>query len=382
MIEKDVQIEGTLRSKSWKITRPFRNIAHQIRRMKSGIKIGINLYFWIYRNKTMIPVYFLKIYETLKQEGMPSLCNKIRKKLARKSDETFTYLNGQEYPLELDVAYYREMYIDLQNMSEQELMQHYDNHGRQEGRIANKIKDRFDFSSLITAEMRALEIGPFASPLLVGSNVAYADYLSKNDLISRAKNIGIDPSSVPEIKYVLSEIALGDIDLDYDALISSHLIEHQPDLIRHLNQAYKLTNRRSGRYFLLIPDKRYCFDRNIKESTIADVIDAHESGRTVHSLKSIIEHRALTTHNDPGLHWENKGVEYYRPRSEVVKSAIAEWKNAAGGYIDVHSWQFTPDSFISIIENLRDLNYIRWGIERVYSTRYGSNEFWVILKSH
>lgn len=92
LIEKDMRIEEILRSKSWKITRPFRNIAHQIRRMKSGIKTGINLYFWIYRNKKMIPVYFPKIYATLKQEGMHSFYNKIRKKLAQKSDETFTYL--------------------------------------------------------------------------------------------------------------------------------------------------------------------------------------------------------------------------------------------------------------------------------------------------
>ncbi len=152
-------------------------------------------------------------------------------------------------------------------------------------------------------------------------------------------------------------------------------------LIRHLQQVQRKLKNGSGRYFILVPDKRYCFDRHIAPSTIAEVIQAQEEYRTVHTLRSIIEHRSLTTHNNSRKHWQLHDVEHPSIDAERVRDAVNEWHAAKGGYIDVHAWYFTPDSFKEIINLLNCLNFINLTAERIYSTRFASNEFWAILKN-
>ena len=93
----------------------------------------------------------------------------------------------------------------------------------------------------------------------------------------------------------------------------------------------------------------------------------------------MLEHRALTTHNDSRSHWEgNHGA----PEAGVrrIKSALAEYERADGGYIDVHAWYFTPQSLSNILSALRETGYIGLEVERLYPTRRFSNEFWIILR--
>ena len=292
-------------------------------------------------------------------------------------------LRPSEYPPEFDMAVYGKIHLELSGKSKPKLQQHYASFGRAEGWRANELENRQDFANLISQDIRSLEIGPFVNPLLSGKYVDYADYLSTEELIVRAQQIGLDPSNIPPIKYILKDISLGNITEQYDAVLTSHCIEHQPDLIEHLIQVQRLVEKNRGRYFVLVPDKRFCFDRHIADSTIADVIDAHENKRTLHPLKSIIEHRALTTHNDSISHWLDGGVQTPQKISlERVQSAIEEWRLANGQYIDVHAWYFTPESFVEIIILLNRLGYISFTVERLYPSRLNSNEFWAILKAH
>ena len=60
-----------------------------------------------------------------------------------------------------------------------------------------------------------------------------------------------------------------------------------------------------GCYVIIIPDKRYCFDHFINETTIADVVNMNVNKVKNHSVKSVIEHRGLTCHNDSVRHWNN-----------------------------------------------------------------------------
>ncbi len=162
-------------------------------------------------------------------------------------------------------------------------------------------------------------------------------------------------------------------------ILSSYCIEHQTNLIKHLDNVGKRLNP-GGFYFLLIPDKRYCFDHFIPASNLAQIIEAYVENRTLHSLRSVIEHRALTTHNESKKHWQGEHGTLYSSIKERVECALAEHKEAQGNYIDVHAWYFIPDSFKKIIHALNELSYIQFSTERVYPTLYGNNEFWVILK--
>jgi len=234
------------------------------------------------------------------------------------------------------------------------------------------------FLSMISTNESVLEIGPFTHPVCGGKNVKYFDVLNKAGLIKRAEALGRSTDGAVDIHYVSP---LGDLSIvqeKFDICISSHAIEHQPDLIRHLNDVEKILND-GGRYFLVIPDKRYCFDHYIPESSIADILTAR--GRKIHTLKSVIEHRALTTHNDVQKHWAgDHGVPKYITDPKLLSSAAAEYERANGGYIDVHAWQFNPNSFRRNISLLNSLGLIRLKVDQVFQTAYGSIEFYAILR--
>lgn len=282
-----------------------------------------------------------------------------------------------EFAPEFDPAFYREIHQDLRHFSDAELFEHYQNYGRAEGRAASPMALRPSFLEAIRHIRPALEIGPFDNPLLKGPGVKYFDVLDTDALKKRAEKIGSNPENVPFIDYVSDVGDLGIVSETFNLVLSSHVIEHQPDLIRHLNQVAAIL-KPAGCYAVFVPDHRYCFDHFLSASNIAEVIDAHFAERRVHTLASLIEHSALTTHNDAGRHWRgDHGDSAIDPNR--VRGAIQEWTAAAGRYIDVHAWQFTPTSFRSIIGALHALGLSRLYPLRVYETVYGSVEFCAIL---
>jgi SAM-dependent methyltransferase len=278
------------------------------------------------------------------------------------------------FPAAFDIELYRK-YADLSEFPDEYLIAHYNLHGKREGRYGCSLETREDFAQL-TGDTKTLEIGPFANPSVSGPNVTYCDVLTTEQLRARAEKLGIDSSRVPEVKYALGSDTLDIVTEKFDSVISSHCIEHQPDLIRHLREVASLLNDH-GRYFMMVPDKRYCFDRHQNVSTIADVMQAWNDARKAHALKSVIEHRAIATHNDPIRHWTKEDYKVIDPAT--VAEAIVEHNDANGKYIDVHAWYFTPDSFIEIMNVLHSTSFTSFSIEALYRTRYASNEFWVIL---
>jgi hypothetical protein len=164
----------------------------------------------------------------------------------------------------------------------------------------------------------------------------------------------------------------------FKGCVSSHNIEHQPDIIGHL-QSIESILLSGGRYVLFVPDKRYCFDHFINESTIAEILDAQ--GRKRHTLRSVIEHRAFVTHNDTARHWiGDHGAPLMAVNPAVLSQAINEFEATNAGYIDVHAWQFTPESFEANINALKALNLTNFMIERLDHAKRGQNEFCAILR--
>lgn len=284
-------------------------------------------------------------------------------------------------PPEFDPTYYRDIHPDLADRDERLLRDHYEAHGRREGRAASAACRRSAFLALVPADAPVLEIGPFDTPCVSGPQVSYFDVLDTAALRQRASEIGRKPEGVPFVRYVDANGSLGGIDARFSAIVSSHCIEHQPDLIRHLHEV-ETRLEDAGRYFVIVPDKRFCFDHYLPETTVAGVIDAHVAGRRVHTLKSVIEHRALTTHNDPGRHWsgDHANPDHSLTIASRADSARKEFEAAGGGYIDVHAWQFTPQSFRFLLTVLRQLSLTGFVVERVYDTPRGSNEFTAVLR--
>jgi hypothetical protein len=277
---------------------------------------------------------------------------------------------------------------DLKGFTESEATHHYMTFGRDEGRIASQIDSRSAFLGIIPKDCPLLEIGPFCTPSFSPKNgpVRYLDVFSTTELRDIAAELSWGkPDEVPEVDYVWNGSRYSElINERYDVVFSSHNIEHQPCLVTHLQNIASIM-RPGRRLFLIIPDRRYCFDYYLAESTIADVLDAFVACRSKHKPGSILEHRLLLTHNEPKGHWDgNHGPDTRRRLLDPaflkeVETSLLELPSTQE-YIDTHAWHFTPDSFSYIVSFLKASGLVQFDIEGVYPTIRPTNEFFVVLR--
>lgn len=283
--------------------------------------------------------------------------------------------------IDLDLKFYASQNSDLKGYTDNELILHYLTAGYYEGRMSSELAIRENFLKSISEES-ILEIGPFTNPCFTGKNVEYVDIISTAELKEKAKKLGLKSENVPIIDYVTGGNLLDVVKKQYKVIFSSHNIEHHPDLISHLNNiSSRLTD--NGSYAIIVPNARYCFDANLPLSKISEVLNAFFEKRKNHTIGSIVEHRALTTHNDHEKHWIDRKTNQnnYNPIDyRRVSDAIYEFEQANGGYIDVHAWQFDPFSFSDIIRCLIEIDYINFSSISCNGPVFGRNEFTAILK--
>lgn len=228
---------------------------------------------------------------------------------------------------------------------------------------------------------RSLEIGPFDNPVLRGDGVRYFDILGTEELKDRSRRHGRATSDVPAIDYVSPTGDLGIVPDRFATILSSHCIEHQPDLVRHLRSVEALLEP-GGRYYVICPDKRYCFDYFNGASSYDAVVAAFREGRTVHTPEMVRAHIENTTHNDSLKHWLGR---HGRPIVEDDASVVAVADDsaarvAAGEYVDVHGWMFTPETFLSTLRRLIADGLVGLEIVSVTQTRFGAQEFFAELR--
>ena len=248
---------------------------------------------------------------------------------------------------------------------------------------------RFEFLPLIPDSADLLEIGPAHVPCFRGDRVRYFDVQDSEGLRRRAEELdvlnlyGQDPADTPaNIHYVSPVADLGIVDRQFDFVFSSHAIEHQVDMIAHLQAVSRVLNH-GGAYLVICPDRRYCFDANRPDSSIGQIIEAYHFRRQRHSLATLIDDHVYRTHNDGRRHWDGDTptIQYF-PASNVL-DALALWKHsdATGEYIDRHGWVFTPTSFQLIMNCIYDAGLIDLNPRRVFeSPRYAGEFISVFLK--
>lgn len=304
----------------------------------------------------------------------------------------------KSFPPEFDAKIYRNRYADLSHFSKKKLIDHYNAYGKNEGRICSLVSNRRAFiNSTIDNESPVLEIGPFLNPMLRRPefNVKYFDILDRDSLIKRAKElIEInDPEkellaerivNAPDIDFSNSVGDLSTVPEKFSYVFSCHNIEHQVDFIKHLNQVHDLLVP-GGKYCMVVPDKRYCFDYYHPESRAIDMIAAHIEKRQFHTATKVLEHRFDLTHNDPVRHWAgDHGVQRRLDKTFTdlpnwFESVLHEASVTDHQYIDVHNWIVTPDSFQSISSYLHSTGFIKFAIERLYPTLWNTMEFYVVF---
>jgi hypothetical protein len=282
-------------------------------------------------------------------------------------------------PPVFDADYYRAAYPELSHLNDEELIVHFQQTGITNGLIGTSGCLRSAVVSAAQSEKSVLEIGPLNSPAMTGSNVKYLDAYDTEGLSKYASACGVDPAGVPSIDYVSPTGEFDMVDQNFAAIFSSHNIEHIPDLVRHLNNVANILNN-YGRYYIICPDKRFCFDHFQPESTIADVLAAYVDKPLRHPIRTHLSHRLLTSHNDPARHWAgDHGDPVYLAGTVSLKGVLANLPTG-NDYVDSHAWQFTPKSFFTIIQSLHSAGLIDLWPERVYHTPKNVFEFVAVLK--
>ena len=231
---------------------------------------------------------------------------------------------------------------------------------------------------------RGLEIGPSFRPLAPrskGFNVETLDHASANGLREKYAAHDVDTSKIEHVDYVwrgepLDELT-GKRDY-YDFIIASHVIEHTPDLISFLSQCECML-KPGGLLSLVIPDRRYCFDRFRPCSTTGEVLQAFHEKRARHSAGAIFDHLSLAVKLDGAIAWYAGAKGNYEFVHSLSEAQAASKRAAeANEYIDVHNWRFTPASFRLILQDLWTLGFTRLKEENFFPTE--GCEFFVSLK--
>jgi SAM-dependent methyltransferase len=287
------------------------------------------------------------------------------------------------FPAEYDHDIYLGNYPDLQKagFDRHGLKQHYVNHGISEGRSANEIKSRKQFAAIIPKSGTILELSPEFCPIITEKHAKYFGTESREALIAKAKSLNAQATLIPAIDFISPNRDLSIINEQFDAIVSSHNIGRYPNLIGHLNQVQSLLNP-DGRFYCIIPDKRYCHHYYKDTTQIATVLGRHLDQVSTFSSADSINHLLQKTHCDLKRHWLGDHGNIQGNRTERLKKVLLQYKeqNDEAHPTDTGAFYFTPDSFREIMDQLYALGLTGLQIERLYRTHHLSFEFFAVLR--
>ena len=224
-----------------------------------------------------------------------------------------------------------------------------------------------------------LEIGASWRPLLPkadGYDVRVADHLDQAGLV--AKYDGLRPTeAIESVDYVLTGTSLTDtIHERFDWIVGSHVLEHTVCLVTFLRDVESLL-RPGGILSLAVPDRRYCLDRFRDRTSLGRVIDVFRSSQTVHSEGSVLEFYLDVVTKGDSISWAAGQTGSFRPRHTLDEAREQAAIAAAGEYVDVHNWVFTPNHLRLLLVDLQALGFVGLG-EVAFHDTVGP-EFYIAL---
>lgn len=234
----------------------------------------------------------------------------------------------------------------------------------------------------ISTIQHGLEFGPSYNPILPkshGYNVLTVDYISKEDLYSKYQyDSAVDINRIEDVDIIdrgqeLLEASIGRRGFDY--IVSSHNIEHLPDPIKFLQRAERAL-KPGGKLYLMIPDRRRCFDFYRPISTCGQMLAAYQQHRQIHSPETHYDSIANAATKNGAIAWaDDSGT----PDTliETLRAAYDTAVRETQEYLDAHAWVFTPSSFRLILHDLQQLNIVKLN-EIFFHTSIGC-EFFIVL---
>jgi len=226
--------------------------------------------------------------------------------------------------------------------------------------------NRFEKATkFINLNGEGLEIGPSYNPIVrktSGANIKILDHTDRDGLIKKYWWMPEDiRNSIEKVDFIWEGGTLLDTigNARFDYIIASHFIEHSIDIIGFLKDCEHLL-KQGGVLSLIIPDKRYCFDRFKPLTTVGAALDVHLNQTKYHTPGAVLDHKIYSVFGqEDELAWDKFSdikmkIEYQDLVSQknIIKKALQQEE-----YIDIHHWIFTPSSFSLFIQDLSDLGY-------------------------
>lgn len=241
----------------------------------------------------------------------------------------------------------------------------------------------------VSREKPGIEIGPYFSPVAPkrdGYPTTVMDVRDREALrtLATARGIGAEKIAaieavdiVGDASRVLESVRSAGITTGYGWIVSSHNLEHLPDPIGFLAGCGALLDP-DGALGLILPDKRFCFDRFQPHTTLGGMLRARaaladplDSSWTAFQHKSLA---ALLVEND-GAQRHAWSTENDRPDEIIVGDCRPGYRGLTQSLsrgtpepFHGHRWRFTPASFELLMLDLRAVGLVSLEIETICDT--------------
>lgn len=253
-------------------------------------------------------------------------------------------------------------------------------------------KQTYLFQYLQPKARVGLEIGPNLRALVpksAGFEIDYVESMSTEqfkELLSQKSPHEVE--LVPHIDYV-ARIGLPEDTgktTYYDYVVSSHVLEHLPNLIQHF-QEVEVILKDDGVYGLIIPDKTLTLDYLRPCTSIGQVLEAYLLKRTQASLASYIDNLVYGVKNlaNDAICWDTNScldltkvyVQHPCKIEHLITTRQAKPPADWGGHIGV----FTADSFVSLFFDIKRFGLTQLNLVDIQPT--GEADFIAVLaKQH
>ncbi len=233
-----------------------------------------------------------------------------------------------------------------------------------------------------------LEIGPSYNPIApkaAGFDVRILDHAPREALVDKYREAGLSQAEldrIEEVDYIWTGGPITDAippDQQFDYIVAAHVIEHTTDLVGFLNSASALLTDH-GVLSLIVPDKRYTFDRARPLSTTGQVVEAHLTPQLFHGPAAFVDtHLYSMRDRGDGMVWDAAtkidlglaNCSWQAVRHTISRVTTDQF------YHDIHRWVFTPDSLELMLSDVYQLGFTDMVADEIASTN--SYEFFATL---
>lgn len=248
---------------------------------------------------------------------------------------------------------------------------------------------------------RGIEIGPWRDPVApkaAGHATLVVDVEDADGLRSSARKRGFDEASIARIEEVdlvgdasnLLDLVRGaGIEGSFDWIVSCHNFEHLPDPLRFLRDCETLLAP-GGALAMIVPDKRFCFDRFQPPATFAGVVEAWRRGPdpAVEASWAAFRQRALI-----GVRLEDDGREnlsWHEPFDDPGRMRLRDPRLSLDGLrrrldrgapepFTGHRFRWTPAVLRAVLFDLSVAGLVGFGTEEITATP--AAEFVAVLRA-